>query len=135
MPTSDAVLRVERKNHDGKQHDGYDLQHPIDRHLNLGNGAREGTSLLGQALRVDALTDRSRDHAARTRDDARSRKKLIPLLLLDGARLAGQQRFVDLQAHRGQDRTVDAHLIAESQLDHVIEDHVARGHHRKSAVA
>ena len=58
-----AVLRVERQDDDGKQHDGHDLQHPVDRHLDLRDRARERSSLLRQPLRVDALADGRGDHA------------------------------------------------------------------------
>ena len=81
----DAVLRVERQDDDGQQHDGDNLQHAVDRHLNFGHRAREGARLLGQALRVDALADGSSDHAARPSDDTRARQQLIALLLLHGA--------------------------------------------------
>ena len=134
MTSSDAVLRVKCQDDDGEQHDGDNLQHPVNRHLNLGHRACEGTSLLGQTLRVDTLADRGGDHAASTRDDARARQELIALLLLHGTRLAGQQRLIDFEARRRQNRAIHTHLIAERQIDDVVEDDVARGHDRQRPI-
>ena len=134
VTAGDPILRVEGQDDDGKQHHGDDLQHPVDRRLDLRDRTREGARLLGQTLRVDALTDSRGHHAASTRDDARAGQQLIALLLLHGARLAGQQRFIDFEARRGQNRTVHAHLIAERQIDDVVEHDVARWHNRQGAV-
>ena len=135
VSASNAILRVERQNHNREQHHRDDLQNPVDRHLNFRDRAREGARLLGQALRVDTLTHRRGDHPARTRDDARTRQQLIALLFLDGARLAGQQRLVDLETRRRQHCAVNAHLVAERQIDDIIEDNVPSGHHRERTVA
>ena len=131
----DTVLRVKGQRNDREQHDGDDLQHAVDRHLNLGHGTGEGARLLRQALRVHALTDRRRHHAPRAGHDARARKQLIALFLLDGTRFAGEQRLVDLEARGGQDRPVHAHLIAERQLDNVVEHDVASRNDRQGPIA
>ena len=135
VTAGDAILRVEGQHDDGKQHDGDDLQHPVDRRLDLRDRTCEGTRLLGQALRVDALAHSGGHHAASTRNDARAGQQLISLLLLHRARLAGQQRLIDFEARRGQDRTVHAHLIAERQIDDVVEHNVTCGNNRQGAVA
>ncbi|SIA63020.1 Uncharacterised protein [Mycobacteroides abscessus subsp. abscessus] len=90
VSAGDAILRVEGQDDDRKQHDGDDLQHPVNRRLDLRDRTREGARLFGQALRVDALTDSSGHHAASTRDDTRAGQQLIALLFLHRARLAGQ---------------------------------------------
>ena len=135
MAAGDAILRVEGQDHDGKQHDGNDLQHPVDRRLDFGDRACEGARLLRQALRIDALAHGRGHHAASTRDNARTRQQLIASLLLYGARLAGQQRLIDFEARRGQNRAIHTYLIAKRQIDDVIEDNVACRHDRQGTVA
>ena len=134
VAAGDPILRVEGQDDDGKQHDGDDLQHPIDRRLDLRDRTREGAGLFGQALRVDALTDSRGHHAASTGDDTRASQQLIALLFLHRARLAGQERLIDFEARRGQDRAVHAHLIAERQIDDIVEHDVTCGNDRQGAV-
>ena len=133
--SGNTVLRVKGHRNNREQHDGDDLQHAVDRHLDLGHGTGEGARLLGQALCVHALADRRGHHAARTGHHAGARQELVAFLLLDGTRLAGEQRLVDLEARGGQDRPVHAHLIAERQLDNVVEHDVASRNDRQGSIA
>ena len=135
MTASNAVLRVEREDDNREQHHRDDLQHPVDRHLNFRDRAREGARLLGQALRVDTLAHRRSDHPSRTRNDTRTRQQSIALLLLHRTRFTGQQRLVDLEPCRREHGSIHAHLVAERQIDDIIEDNVPSGHHRERTVA
>ena len=135
MTASNAILRVECEDDNGKQHHRDDLQHPVDRRLDLRDRTRKGARLLRQTLSIDPLADRRGNHAPRTRDDARARQQLIALLLLDGARFASQQRLVDLKACRGEHRTIHAHLVTKRQIDDVVENNVSRRDNVQRAVA
>ena len=76
-------------------------QQGVDALHQLRAGLREALRLGGQPLGVGVGPDGGRLEAAGAGDDDRAGQHLGPRSLVDGVRLAGQERLVDLQAVRG----------------------------------
>jgi hypothetical protein len=105
------------RRHDRDRHPSQDL---IDTVAELRSREREPLGLQRQLDRIRVGTHGGRHHAAGARSHERPRHRLVTGLLLDGLRLAGEQRFVQLQPVGRDHAPVHDHLHARRQLQDVV---------------
>jgi hypothetical protein len=92
-------------------------------------------NLRRELVRVRRRTDRGDDRVAAARGDERAGEQDIPRLLLDGLRLAGEQRFVDREVDRVEHGCIRDDLVAGAQHHRVAEHHLIGRHRAERAVA
>ena len=124
-------LRVDRQQAGRHQQVGDELQDSVNAAAQFGFHQSELAGLLGQLAGIGLRADLGRAVGAGAGDDETARHHRIAGVLADRVRLAGQQRFVDLQVLLFEDLAVDDDLVPGAELDDVVKDHLT-GHQRPS---
>ena len=117
-----AVQAPEQDRGDGRDQQHQEGQDAVDAPAQLGADQREPACFLGEAGRVGVGPDLLGPVGPRARRDEAARQHLVADRLVLGVGLAGQQRLVQLQAMGLDDPSVDDHLLARTQHEHVVQD-------------
>jgi hypothetical protein len=115
-----AVLADEqerRRRHDRPRHV---LQDPVDAAAELRTRERESAGVLGDPRGVGVCAERADLRTSGAGDDERAAQRAVARRLDDRLGLTGQQRLVDLEPVADQHLTVDDHLVAGFQVEHVV---------------
>ncbi len=127
--------RVSEQTSEGDDHRHEREQQPVHRALERRARVPERPGLPGDPGRVALVADRAHDERARALDRERAGADLVAGTPFDRVRLAGQDRLVEAETGRADERAVGDDLVAGLELDAVAHDDPVHRHATARAVA